>query len=206
MLKYLHRGLLAFTALAGAALVAHAATINITQGSGTPFLTYQDGSSNNFSAIGITGLTATNQADVTSTHSLLTDESTSSQLHTDLTAATPAGTNAIGTVQFSPTQTMHDCSATLTANTATSLIAASTVVHGFMLQNNDTTHNAPLWFSVTTTATTGPAAQMFEIAEAGTNTLPTNNPPAFVSPPGMGINSALSVISTAALVVPCTYW
>src|SRR5271166_5659672 len=49
-----------------------AAVVNITAGSGTPFLTYQDGSSNNFSAVGIAGLTATNQADVDSSHRLLT--------------------------------------------------------------------------------------------------------------------------------------
>lgn len=75
---------------------AIAAVVNVTAGSGTPMLVYQDGSSNNFSAIGIAGLTATNQADVNSNHSLLVDANTSSQIHTDLTAAPTLGSASNG--------------------------------------------------------------------------------------------------------------
>lgn len=66
--------------------LALAAVVNVTAGSGTPMLVYQDGSSNNFSAVGIAGLTATNQADVTSGHALLIDTPTTGSLYTAMTA------------------------------------------------------------------------------------------------------------------------
>ncbi len=133
----------------------------------------------------------------------LIDVDTSSQLHTDITAPTPAGTNNIGSTSPAPNVTATACSSTITTGgTAQNAFAAQTALHGFTIVNIDTTE--PLWISFTTTAVASgtdsyplPAATASTFAGAGS----------FTSPPGFGLNHALSVVAaTSAHKYSCTWW
>jgi len=99
--------------------------------------------------------------------------------------------------------TATDCSGTVTSGgTAQNAFTAQTTLHGFTIANIDTTE--PLWISFTTTAAVSgsssyplPAATATTFAGFGS----------FTSPPGFGLNHALSVIAaTTGHKFTCTSW
>ena len=99
--------------------------------------------------------------------------------------------------------TATDCSGTVTSGgTAQNAFTAQTTLHGFTIVNIDTTE--PLWISFTTTAVASgsgsyplPAATATTFAGFGS----------FTSPPGFGLNHALSVIAaTTSHKFTCTWW
>src|SRR5258706_12139554 len=129
------------------------------------------------------------------------------------TQATAANLNAtvVGTGTFAvqaTTQgavniTLTDCSGTIAAGAAAqnSFTAASTR-HGFTIANIDTTE--VLWMSFTTTAAASRTGS-YPLSSATAVTLTGLS--SFTSPPGMGINTALSVIAaTTAHKFSCTVW
>lgn len=118
-------------------------------------------------------------------------------------ASLPAGTNSIGTVRGDVNVTPTDCSGTVTTGgTAQNAFTSGATKRGFTIMNFDTTE--PMWISFTTTAAANtiasypiPAATATTFAGAGS----------FTSPPGMGINTALSVIAaTTGHKWSCTWW
>lgn len=123
--------------------------------------------------------------------------------HADAIAPVPAGTNNIGAVSSAPNVTATACSGTIaTGNTAQNAFTAQTTLHGFTIANIDTTE--PLWISFTTTAAASgtdsyplPAATASTFAGFGS----------FTSPPGFGLNHALSVVAaTTSHKFSCTWW
>lgn len=131
------------------------------------------------------------------------DADTSSQLHTDITSATPAGTNTIGNVNGAPNLTATDCSGSVTTgNTAQNAFTAQTTLHGFTIVNIDTTE--PLWISFTTTAAASTAGS-YPLQAATATTFAS--PGSFTTPMGFGANHALSVIAaTTGHKWSCTWW
>jgi len=99
--------------------------------------------------------------------------------------------------------TLTDCSGTIAAGgTAQNAFTASASRHGFTISNIDTTE--PLWMSFTTTAAASGTGS-YPIAQADATTFA--NLVSFTSPPGMGINTALSVIAaTTSHKYSCTVW
>ena len=103
--------------------------------------------------------------------------------------------------------TLTDCSIALTTGTtAQAIIPATTVLHGFTIQNIDTSAGSgePVWFSLTTTAAA---------STVGSYVLPAPTATTFVGattytvPPGAGTNHAVSVIAaTTGHKISCTYW
>ena len=131
------------------------------------------------------------------------DADTSSQLHTDLTSATPAGTNTIGNVNGAPNVTPTDCSGTIaTGGTAQNAFTAGATKHGFTILNIDTTE--VLWISFTgTAAASGTGSYPLQAATASTFA----SPGSFTTPTGMGLNTALSVVAaTSTHKFTCTWW
>jgi hypothetical protein len=99
--------------------------------------------------------------------------------------------------------TATPCSGTIsTGGTAQNAFTAQTTLHGFSIVNIDTTE--PLWISFTTTAAANgtdsyplPAATPTTFAGLGS----------FTSPPGFGLNHALSVIAaTTSHKYSCSWW
>jgi len=99
--------------------------------------------------------------------------------------------------------TLTDCSGTITSGgTAQNAFTAAATRHGFTIANIDTSE--VLWISFTTTAAaSGTGSYPIPAADATTFA----NLASFTSPPGMGINTALSVIAaTTSHKYSCTVW
>lgn len=118
-------------------------------------------------------------------------------------SATPAGGNNIGSTSPAPNVTATACSGTIaTGGTAQNAFTAQTTLHGFTIANIDTTE--PLWISFTATAAASgtdsyplPAATASTFAGFGS----------FTTPPGFGLNHALSVVAaTSTHKYSCTWW
>jgi len=115
-----------------------------------------------------------------------------------------AGTFAVqATTQGAVNITLTDCSGTIASGaTAQNAFTASASRHGFTIANIDTTE--PLWISFTTTAAASGTGS-YPLASADATTFA--NLTSFTSPPGMGINTALSVIAaTTSHKYTCTVW
>lgn len=99
--------------------------------------------------------------------------------------------------------TLTDCSGTIASGgAAQNAFTASASRHGFTIANIDTTE--PLWISFTTTAAASGTGS-YPLAAADATTFA--NLTSFTSPPGMGINTALSVIgATTSHKYTCTVW
>lgn len=115
----------------------------------------------------------------------------------------PAGTNAIGKVEQSVNVTPTNCSGTVTAGgTAQNAFTAQTGLHGFTIANLDTSE--PLWISFTGTAA-ATATASYPLAAATATTFAGLS--SYTSPPGFGINTALSVVAaTTGHKWSCTWW
>ncbi len=102
--------------------------------------------------------------------------------------------------------TANDCSGTITnGSTAQDAFTAQTTLHGFTIANVDASAGSgePLWISFTQTAT---AANGSYPLAAPTATMFTGLS-SFTSPPGMGLNHALSVLgATTGHKFSCTWW
>jgi hypothetical protein len=116
---------------------------------------------------------------------------------------TPGTTNGIVQNAGPSNVTATACSGTVTSGgTANNAFTAQTTLHGFTIANIDTTE--VLWISFTTTAAASgtdsyplPAATATTFAGFGS----------FTSPPGFGLNHALSVIAaTTGHKFSCTWW
>lgn len=132
---------------------------------------------------------------------------------TAVTQATAANLNAtvVGTGTFAvqaTTQgavniTLTDCSSTIaTGGTAQNAFTANAGRHGFTIANIDTTE--VLWINFTGTAAASSAGS-YPLGPADATIFTNLN--SFTSPPGMGINTALSVVAaTTAHKFTCTVW
>jgi hypothetical protein len=101
--------------------------------------------------------------------------------------------------------TPTDCSVTLTSGTvAQNAFTAGATKHGFTVANIDTTHSEPVWISFTTTAAAG-AVQSYPLASPTATTYAGLS--SYTSPPGFGVNTALSVVAaTTGHLISCTWW
>jgi hypothetical protein len=108
-----------------------------------------------------------------------------------------------GAVNSAINVTATDCSGTVTVGgTAQNAFTAQTTLHGFTIYNLSTSE--PLWISFTTTAAAAgsgsyplPAGTASTYAGAGS----------FTTPPGFGLNHALSVYgATTSHPWSCTWW
>jgi hypothetical protein len=122
------------------------------------------------------------------------------------TTATPAGTNAIGSVTQSAgpaNVTATDCSGTVTTGgTAVNAFTAQTTLHGFTILNTNTSE--VMWISFTTTAAASTAGS-YPIPASTATTFAGGG--SFTSPPGFGLNHALSVVAaTSGHSFSCTWW
>jgi hypothetical protein len=120
--------------------------------------------------------------------------------------ATVVGTGTFAvqaTTQGAVNITLTDCSGTIaTGATAQNAFTAIAGRHGFTIANIDTTE--PLWISFTTTAAASGTGS-YPLAPADATTFA--NLSSFTSPPGMGINTALSVVAaTTSHKFTCTVW
>jgi hypothetical protein len=120
--------------------------------------------------------------------------------------ATVVGTGTFAvqaTTQGAVNITLTDCSGTIaTGATAQNAFTANAGRHGFTIANIDTTE--PLWISFTTTAAASGTGS-YPLAPADATTFA--NLSSFTSPPGMGINTALSVVAaTTSHKFTCTVW
>lgn len=168
----------------------------------------------NGTATALTGLTpgsaqtgtiiAANQ-DVTSWHG--TALGAPSAYGTSPGAVTVPGVNAF--VTNSPTTngasnvTATDCSGTVaTGGSAVNAFTAQTTLHGFTIFNTNTSE--VMWISFTTTAAASTAGS-YPIPAATATTFAGGG--SFTSPPGFGLNHALSVVAaTSAHSFSCTWW
>jgi hypothetical protein len=168
----------------------------------------------NGTATALTGLTpgsaqtgtiiAANQ-DVTSWHG--TALGAPSAYGTSPGTVTVPGVNAF--VTNSPTTngasnvTATDCSGTVaTGGTAVNAFTAQTTLHGFTIFNTNTAE--VMWISFTTTAAASTAGS-YPIPAATATTFAGGG--SFTSPPGFGLNHALSVVAaTSAHSFSCTWW
>ncbi len=116
-----------------------------------------------------------------------------------ITSMTPVQTTTQGAVNI----TLTDCSGTIaTGGVAQNTFTASATRHGFTIANIDT--NEVLWISFTGTAAASGTGS-YPLGPADTTTF--SSLASFTSPPGMGINTALSVIgATTAHKFTCTVW
>lgn len=116
---------------------------------------------------------------------------------TRVIAATDQGTNITAT----------DCSGTITTGaTAQNAFTAQTLLHGFTIANIDSSAGSgePLWISFTTTAAASTAASYPLSAPTVTTFAGLSS---FSTPPGFGLNHALSVIAaTTGHKFSCTWW
>ena len=131
------------------------------------------------------------------------------QAHIDQTAPIPAQVNTttnIGAVSGIVNVTPSDCSGTITAGgTAQTLIAASITIHGFQVQNIDSSAGGGelIWFSLTGTAAAATAGSYSLVPPAGTTTQGFS----YSTPFGFGINHAVSIIAaTTGHKFSCTSW
>lgn len=120
--------------------------------------------------------------------------------------ATVVGTGTFAvqaTTQGATNITLTDCSGTITTGgTAQNAFTANSGRHGFTIANIDTTE--VLWISFTTTAAASGTGS-YPLGPADATTFSTLS--SFTSPPGMGINTALSVVgATTAHKFTCTVW
>jgi len=99
--------------------------------------------------------------------------------------------------------TLADCSGTIaTGGAAQNAFTAAATRHGFTIANIDTSE--VLWMSFTTTAAASGTGS-YPLAPATATTFASLS--SFTSPPGMGINTALSVIAaTTSHKFSCTVW
>ncbi len=115
-----------------------------------------------------------------------------------------AGTFAVqATIQGAVNITLTDCSGTISSGgAAQNAFTAAATRHGFTIANIDVTE--PLWISFTTTAAASGTGS-YPLGPADATTF--SNVVSFTSPPGMGINTALSVIAaTTSHKYSCTVW
>jgi fibronectin-binding autotransporter adhesin len=125
------------------------------------------------------------------------------QIDDDVKGSIPAGTNSIGTTQLPANVTATDCSGTVvTGGTAVNAFTAQTTLHGFTIVNTNTSE--VMWISFTTTAAASTAGS-YPIPAATATTFAGGG--SFTSPPGFGLNHALSVVAaTSAHPYSCTWW
>jgi hypothetical protein len=99
--------------------------------------------------------------------------------------------------------TATDCSGTVvTGGTAVNAFNAQTALHGFTIFNTNTSE--VMWISFTTTAAASTAGS-YPIPAATATTFAGGG--SFTSPPGFGLNHALSVVAaTSAHSFSCTWW
>jgi len=99
--------------------------------------------------------------------------------------------------------TATDCSGTVvTGGTAVNAFTAQTTLHGFTIFNTNTSE--VMWISFTTTAAASTAGS-YPIPAATATTFAGGG--SFTSPPGFGLNHALSVVAaTSAHSFSCTWW
>lgn len=103
-------------------------------------------------------------------------------------------------------QTPTNCSGAITTGgTAQNAFTAQTTLHGFIIANIDTGHNAEvLWTSFTTTAAPLTAASYPLPAPTATTFAGFGS---FSSPAGFGTNVAVSIIgATSGHIYSCTWW
>lgn len=173
-----------------AATQATAGNLNATVvGTGT-FSTQLTGATNNIN-------------NIAGTISLPTGASTSALQTTGNTSLSTIATNTTPPINITATA----CSGTITTGgTAQSAITAQSTLHGFTIANVDASAGSgePLWISFTTTA-----------AASGTDSWPLAAPTttsfsgmgSYTTPPGFGLNHAVSVIAaTTGHKFSCTWW
>ena len=99
--------------------------------------------------------------------------------------------------------TATDCSGTVvTGGTAVNAFTAQATLHGFTIFNTNTSE--VMWISFTTTAAASTAGS-YPIPAATATTFAGGG--SFTSPPGFGLNHALSVVAaTSAHSFSCTWW
>lgn len=99
--------------------------------------------------------------------------------------------------------TATDCSGTVTTGgMAVNAFTAQTTLHGFTIVNTNTSE--VMWISFTTTAAASTAGS-YPIPAATATTFAGGG--SFTSPPGFGLNHALSVVAaTSAHSFSCTWW
>ena len=121
-------------------------------------------------------------------------------------SATVAGSGP-GTNLEARNVTPTNCSSTITTGgTAQSAIAAQTTLHGFTIANIDSTTGSgePLWISLTTTAAASTTAS-YPLAAPATTTFAGMG--TYTTPPGFGVNHAISIIgATTGHKFSCTWW
>jgi hypothetical protein len=124
-------------------------------------------------------------------------------LNTAANSALPAGTASIGKVESSVNVTPTDCSGTIaTGGTAQNAFTAGATKHGFTIANLSTSE--PIWISFTTTAAANTVAS-YPLAAATATTFAGLS--SYSTPPGFGMNTALSVIgATTGTKFSCTWW
>ena len=113
-------------------------------------------------------------------------------------------TNVV-TQSNTPNITATDCSGTITAGgAAQNAFTAQTTLHGFTIMNIDSSAGSGefLWISFTTTAAASTAAS-YGLPAPTTTAIGGS----FSTPPGFGLNHALSVIAaTTGHKFSCTWW
>lgn len=116
-------------------------------------------------------------------------------------AATPTFN---GASNVTPTQ----CDGSIaTGGAAQTPITAQTTLHGFTITNNDPTHGSgePLWISMTAVAVLSAGTGSNPLPAPATTTLAGMG--SYSSPPGFGVNHAISVIAaTTGHTFGCFWW
>ena len=114
-----------------------------------------------------------------------------------------SGCSAGAVANMTPT----DCSGSIaTGGTAQNAFTAQTTLHGFIIKNIDasTGGGEPLWISFTRTAAANTAGS-YPLGPPATSSFAGGE--SFATPPGLGTNHALSVISaTTGHNFSCTWW
>lgn len=124
-------------------------------------------------------------------------------------SALPLPTGAATAANQAPSAnvTATDCSGTISSGgTAQNAFTAQTTLHGFTIANIDPTSGSgePLWISFTTTAAASTAGSYPLAAPTATTFASLSS---FTTPPGFGLNHALSVIATTTgHKFSCTWW
>lgn len=150
-----------------------------------------------------TGTTVDSPATVPTTSAAASTIALLKALNNSVVSSVPAGTNSIGTTQLPTNVTATDCSGTVTTGgTAVNAFTAQTTLHGFTIVNTNTAE--VMWISFTTTAAASTAGS-YPIPAATATTFAGGG--SFTSPPGFGLNHALSVVAaTSAHSFSCTWW
>ena len=169
---------------------------SVTQGT-TPWVTsIQQGGSNLSATNGIFSNQLQGNAALSATNGAFTNVL---QGNAVLSNTNPLPTTTQGAVNI----TLADCSGTITSGgVAQNAFTAAATRHGFTIANIDTSE--VLWISFTTTAAASGTGS-YPLGPADTTTF--SSLASFTSPPGMGINTALSVIAaTTSHKFTCTVW